>query len=65
MALIKLVGKTFVVHQKFAKTVKVFFCIGFVVYGIWLFSLLGLPKKISRAWCYCNLIEWLDFKFKP
>ena len=32
MALIKLVGKTFVVHRKSAKTAKVFFRIGFVVY---------------------------------
>ena len=30
MALIKLVGKTFVVCQK---SVKVFFCVGFVVYS--------------------------------
>ena len=34
MALIKLVGKTFAVCQKSAKTVKVFFHVGFVVYGI-------------------------------
>ena len=34
MALIKLVGKTFAVHQKSTKTMKVFFCVGFVVYGI-------------------------------
>ena len=34
MALIKLVRKTFTVHQKSVKTAKVFFCVGFVVYGI-------------------------------
>ena len=35
MALIKLVEKTFTVCQKSAKTVKVLFHVGFVVYGIW------------------------------
>ena len=34
MALIKLVGKTFAVHQKSTKTTKVFFHVGFVAYGI-------------------------------
>ena len=33
MALIKLLGKAFAVHQKSTKTAKVFFRIGFV-YGI-------------------------------
>ena len=34
MALIKLVGKTFAVRRKSMKTMKVFFRIGFVVYGM-------------------------------
>ena len=34
MAVIKLVGKSFAVSQKSVKTAKVFFRVGFVVYGI-------------------------------
>ena len=34
MALVRLVWKTFTVRQKSAKTAKVFFHVGFVVYGI-------------------------------
>ena len=34
MAVMKLVGKTFAVRRKSAKTTKVFFRVGFVVYGI-------------------------------
>ena len=34
MAFIKLVGKTFAVRQKSEKTTKIFFRVGFVVYGI-------------------------------
>ena len=34
MAFIKLVGKTFAIRQKYAKTAKVFFRVGFVVYGM-------------------------------
>ena len=41
MVLIKLVGKTSMVHRKSAKTMKVFFCVGFVVYGI-LYKLMSL-----------------------
>ena len=36
MTVRKLVEKTFMFHIKSAKTAKVFFCIGFVVYGIML-----------------------------
>ena len=48
MALIKLVGKTFAVRQKSAKTVKVFVCVGFVVYGN-LFCPLHLHSTLSPA----------------
>ena len=40
MAFIKLVGKTFTVRWKSKKTAKVFFCIGFVVYGMLLHGIM-------------------------
>ena len=43
MALIKLVGKNFAVHQKSAKTAKVFFHVGFVAYGIATLFFLNIP----------------------
>ena len=40
MALIKLVGKTFAVRLKSTKTTKVFFCVGFAVYGMLLHGIM-------------------------
>ena len=53
MALIKLVEKTFTVCQKSAKTVKVLFHVGFVVYSIWvngdIFTLHSYVANIQKA----------------
>ena len=44
MALITLVGKTFALCQKSAKTVKVIFHVGFAVYGM---RFTGSPKVLT------------------
>ena len=49
MAFIKLVMKTLVVYRKFTKTVKVFSCVTFVVYGMLRVGCLNLWAKCCES----------------
>ena len=49
MALIRLVRKTLTVHRKSVKTVKVFFCIGFVVYLLFVTIIFPINLATSPA----------------